>query len=868
MISTEYNKGFLKSMVGPAGAKRLVIWGVVVAALRLFTATTFADDIDKKPANEAEKSLKLHEIRMRQIPLLEQFLTKYKDSPQTADSLFRLAEAHYETGKYFEADGQHAVASEHNQKATKVLEELRLHYPQYPRLDEALFVLANSYIEVQQMEKAGSFLSEISEKFPKSPVLKQASLLLGDYYFGKSQFPKAEYYYQTAAQDPKIQSYVYYKLAWVGLNLNQPARALQYFEKVLALRSQAQNSGGDYTREAAKELIFPALDVYKVTGVLAYLQKTLSDPELIQVSLETLAKGLMQRSDYSRSSEVYAMLQSNYPQSAQTEEWVAAQLKAEEALGRTSQIGTLVAKLSSSSPGSTKVQSEVLNTAKKFHAEAQKATDANEKNRLFDLSIAYYKAFLQGSGTPDLTAQVHFYLGEALYSRNRMTEAVSEYEQSAQVQSDVQAKAGWNWFLTAEKLADGFHYQGKALQATSANDEKYLAAAQGIQSIAGITIDQKRKASYQSARLLYQLNDLERALPVFQALADRYSGSQEGKLSAQLVLDIYNLRGDFKNVAQYAKAYQANADSGTRAELGQLEQKALLKTIQNEELSAKSASGDAKLEALSSVAEHYLEFAKSHPQSGLVDAALWASFQNFTIVASEKAGTHDAAYPSMKASFDLLTSKYASSSFAPQAIALMGKFLSQRKMQAKNLQDFARYRGIWEAQMRKDPREQRGAMGMLVYKLSGDRERRLLLKEFASLPNSEDNHEAYAYVQLEKVKALRDKLDSVSLSSLKTLKKNTQMKIDLLDRLQVEVTKVVKLQIAAPALEALKVLGDGYMKMASSMRSAPIPKSIVGDNLLKYKGIVSDAAADFETKGREAQRLADEKSKEIDLSSI
>jgi uncharacterized protein (DUF4415 family) len=336
-------------------------------------------------------------------------------------------------------------------------------------------------------------------------------------------------------------------------------------------------------------------------------------------------------------------------------------------------------------------------------------------------------------------------------------------------------------------------------------------------------------------------------------------------LSAQLVLDIYNLRKDYKAVAQYAKSYQAHADSSTKAELSVLAQKALLKTLQEEEASAKSMSGEGKLEAMNAVGRKYMEFATSYPQSSHVDAALWAAIQNFAYVAAER--NNSETYNVLKASFESLTSKYANSDHSPKAIELMGRLLAFRKMSRKELQDYAKFRSHWEAQWKKEPRESRGALGMLVYKLSADPDRKRLVKEFSGLPLTPDNRESFAYVQLDKIQALKEKIYGISLKNLKTLKANTQRKMDLLDHLKEDVTELVKLQIPAPALEALKILGDGYQHMAEAMRAAPIPKGLMGENLEKYKTIVFEAARDLDNKGREAHKLADEKAREIDLSA-
>jgi hypothetical protein len=55
------------------------------------------------------------------------------------------------------------------------------------------------------------------------------------------------------------------------MNLGQSSRALSYFEKVIAMKSIAEQSGGDYSREAAKEMIFVALEVHKSSGIVGYL---------------------------------------------------------------------------------------------------------------------------------------------------------------------------------------------------------------------------------------------------------------------------------------------------------------------------------------------------------------------------------------------------------------------------------------------------------------------------------------------------------------------------------------------------------------------------------------------------------------------
>lgn len=845
---------------GPS-LKKWFFWGIFVAALIPAYTGAFSDSRD---LDEAAKQEQLFVIRTKQIALLDQFLKKYPDSPKTSDSLFRLGEAYYEVGKYHVVKNNLKKAETHFKLSKNVLERLRKQDPSFARLDEALFVLANTNIELNDMDDAGNVLAEISEKYPLSPIIKQAALLLGDHYFSKKLYARAETFYQQALEGGKSESYLNYKLAWVSLSLNQPARSLHYFEQVIALRPKTK--GGDYSRDAAKEMVWPALEVHAARNVIPYLERTLTDADLLQISLSSFGTGLLKRAEYELASNVFEKLQTRFPKSSDAETWASAQLKAEEGLGRTTNLTAIISRLQNASAASIEVQAQLLASARKFHAEAQKTKtlDHAQRDHAYDLAIGYYQAYLSRAKIDAIRAQTEFYYGEALYARGRFAEAASAYERSAQTKSDVRARAVWNWFLTSEKLADGFQFNDKQFRATSSRDENYLLAARYMQNIPEVPLEHKRRASYQSARLLYQLNDFDRALPVFQYLAEKFRGTPEGKLSSQLVLDIFNQRKDYKNVARFARSYQAEADSSTRGDLSILEQQALLKSIAEEEKLAQSQAGEARLQALQAAGDRYVEFARSYPQSSLVDSALWAGIQLHMTVAADR---KDKNFTALDSSFKLMTSRYGNSRYTPEAVKFMGRFLAYQHIDSSKLKDYEAYRDAWASQMKQEPREKQGVMGMMVYRLSDDSAKRALLADFKALPLTDDNREAYAYGKLTDVIRAKRRLEAISLSDLKTLTKNTQTKINSLEKLQGLVTELVKLKVAEPAIQGLNILADGYMNVASAIRSAPVPGQLQAAQRTKYQQIVSDKVQSLVDKGVEARRLADEKAKELALSA-
>jgi hypothetical protein len=128
------------------------------------------------------------------------------------------------------------------------------------------------------------------------------------------------------------------------------------------------------------------------------------------------------------------------------------------------------------------------------------------------------------------------------------------------------------------------------------------------------------------------------------------------------------------------------------------------------------------------------------------------------------------------------------------------------------------------------------------------------------------NREAIAYGRLREVRKFHETFEAVSLSSLKTLQRNTARKINLLEQLQKDVTELAQLKVGEVTVSGLHILSAAYLSMASAFRTAPIPSQLQGENLQKYQTAVNAKASEFDAKGQEARRLATETAKELGLS--
>lgn len=822
-------------------------WGTLVAQAPI-SKMAIPQDI-----SEAERRQKVHELYQKQIPLLEQYVEKYPQGPRVGQSMFRLGEAYFETAKYYQQLGQASRVSLYAQRAVQVLEKLRTLHPNYERIDEALLVLASTYLENSDAGKAGPILAEIADRFPNSPIMEQAAFLLGDFYFERGRYPQARRFYEKAAEIEKSKTYAHYKLAWVAIKENLPGVALKHFETVLTL-SRAKKESFDYSSDAVREMVWPALEVHQSQGIVAYLEKALPEADLLEKSLESLAMGLNVRDEFKLASKIYDVLMAKFPQSPKSSDWLIALLEIEEKLGRSERIVALMSKMGSSgAQSSAELQTMIYSKAKKFHGLAQAEKDPLRKGQLYDQAIAFYQAFNQLGLDNAKARETQFYYGEALYARGRYPEALAAYKIAASGNNDKELDAVWNAYLTAEKMAPSFQHTGKEKKALESRDEDFLISAKLVAENERMPMDKRRLATYQSARLLYQVNDYDRALPLFQALAEKHAGTKEAELSAQLVLDIFNLRNDYQAVARYAREYQSSASGGLKTELSSVEQRAAFKAIQEAELTAKGASESSKPGELKEVAQKYLRFASDYPSSTLVDASIWAAIQ---LHANAADLLKDQEFGELRASFQKLIREYPQSKFVPEAVNLLGSFLADReKLDESSVAVYRDYRAPWLKMMRAQPAGNRGRLGMLVYKLSDENQKRELEREFSKLPYSSDNRIPLAYGKRHQMIQLKDQFDTVSLNSLKTLKANTKTKLARLEKFQDEVTKFLELGVPELSVEVLELLAQAYSGMAFSLREAPIPSSIEGENLVKYRTAVDEQAKVFDDKAQKTRDL-------------
>ena len=128
---------------------------------------------------------------------------------------------------------------------------------------------------------------------------------------------------------------------------------------------------------------------------------------------------------------------------------------------------------------------------------------------------------------------------------------------------------------------------------------------------------------FKAAKMFYDHSHFDTAIKRFSRLVDEFPGEPEAEFAANLIIDIYNLREDWKNLYETSVAYLKNETlikgrDKLRGDLSKYAEYASFKRIEILEDIVKKENGD-----LSEVARAYEKFQAEFPKSENADDALY-----------------------------------------------------------------------------------------------------------------------------------------------------------------------------------------------------------------------------------------------------
>ncbi len=590
-----------------------------------------------------------------------------------------------------------AEAREFNRKAIQLYEWFQRDFPQDEKNSQALFFLGYNYFETGEVKKGAQYYERLTQQYPESPFTGEAHFSLGEYYFENEQWAKAykEYSFLIKQRKHRLHTFSLYKGAWCLFRLGKNKQALNYLEYIIKSgRAETGNkvagrlsvNRNRLEAEAQRDLVVFYAEASDAGSASTYFKNLIGGD--VSGYLEKLAYQYADRGNKEGSKEVFKLLISENPNSPKAFEY-------QYQIVQNYYYGKNIPKFkdelyrwvkdygpSTSWFQANKSNRELIENAYKLrettlrnyvlqqHQTAQNSRAPYSQGLANDGYQLYLTTFSDAANAPDM----RFYYGELLYDTGKFDEAAVNYKWIVDnaPQSKFYGKAAQNLLLAVERsIPTDQEMQkriGNSLDSVSLEPkvERFIKAGQWyVEKFPNS--EKTAEIKFRIGRLYYQSNHFDEATQSFRDIVQKHSSTKYAEYSANLLLDIYNLRKDYAGLEKAGSellAVPSIASSKAGADIRGVLEKASFKRGQDLEV-AKNYAESAKV---------FEGFAKQNPKSNLATIAFFNAGVNF-----ERAGLNGNAIANYR---EVLNSK------EPDKVDMRWK---AKRLLAKQYQDSAQF---------------------------------------------------------------------------------------------------------------------------------------------------------------------------------
>jgi TolA-binding protein len=633
--------------------------------------------------NANDDRAKLEKITDKQIAELYRLTQKFKNSPQRGELWLRLAELYVEKAGVIEFRKQTeydqklkdfqsgktkvkprlelADAKEYNKKAIQLYEWFERDFPKDVKIDQALFFLGYNHYEIGNLQKGTDYYTKLSNQHPNSPYVTETHFALAEYYFENEKWKQAQEFYSKILPKKRHRLYGFslYKIAWCYYRTGRSQDALKTMEFLIRTGQQqvaeAEATGKAINKnrlegEGLRDIVLFYADAGNPEKAPAYFQSLA--PNDYNNYVEKLAyfysdKG---QKDAARSLFRYLISQNPNAPKAFDYKYQIVQLFAnanksrefrEELYSWIRDFGTGSSWHQANGQNKELIQnsdklreSTLRNFTLQQHQTAQNSRAPFSQN----LALEGYRLYIAEFQNSPVIGDMHFYFGELLYDMNKFDEAGTRYRwvvENAQ-NSKYYNKAAENVVLALEREVPKDEAiakkVGKSLDPVPFDPpvEKFVTAS--LWYVGKFpNSDKTADIKFRVGRLYYQHNQFDQAITQFRDIVQKYPKTKYAEYSANLLLDIFNLKKDYAGLEKTGSellAVPSIANSKAGNDIREVLQKATFKKAQDLEL-AKDFAGSA---------QQFEAFSKQNPGSPLAASAIFNAAINY-----ERAGMNGSA---------------------------------------------------------------------------------------------------------------------------------------------------------------------------------------------------------------------------------
>lgn len=639
--------------------------------------------------------------RKEQMKLIENILSVSPDETEKPSLYFRRGELNWEESKdYFfksqeastNADEERFVAEMKRLQEEAIADYKRVagDYPGYDRVDEVLYYLGSSLIEVSRSEEASEYYRRLIKEFPQSQYVPDAWLAVGEYFFEKAELDKALKAYQKAEEynESTVYGFAVYKQGWCYINKGEWDKAMERFRRVIKYADD-QVKGGNKARlslrkEAQKDYVRSYSNVGEGKGAKADFMKVGGKDNYRQM-LETLGNYYVDQGKHKDVIALFKDLITDDQESTRNAIYQGRVVEAASRLGNkkytvveSRQLQKIYLKIKVKADktedkdkkaeiekdlrqAADVSESTVRRLATSYHQEAIKTKNED----LYGLAAEMYEDYLALFPDTIYAYDLRFFFAELLYKLEEFEKAGEQYSLVVEMrpdpnETDPQKKPRF-LLQAAEEAVRAYD------NVVSDLDKKSPPKITGLDPVALPELKQKLitacekylfyvptgprvvEIRYKMARIYYTYNYFEKAAPAFTEIVRKHPKHETAVYAANLTLDIYNGLKDYDTLEALAREFYELKDLGD-AEF----KKSVRKVI--EASTFKKIEAREKRQDFLAAAEAYMSFVRDFPESEYVEQSTYNAAVNY-----DKGGKLDKAIATRR----LLVEKFPKSPLVP-----------------------------------------------------------------------------------------------------------------------------------------------------------------------------------------------------------
>ena len=912
----------------------------------------------------------------QQIQELYKLTQKFAKNPERGELWLRLAELYVEKATLVDfrkqdiydkqlklfLDGKtkikpaldNAEAKQYNKKAVQLYDWFLKDYPNDEKRSQALFFLGYNYFELGDAEAGQKYYTELTRKFPKSQYVTEGYFALGEYYFEKEQWANAykEYTYIIRKPKHRLNTFAMYKSAWCLFRIGKTEDAIKYMDYII--KNKGSSAGNEGTGrnvnknrleiEASRDIVVFFAETGDTKRAINYFSQNVSAATKLN-ALEKLGYFYADKGNREASADIFHHLISENPNSKKAFEYQyqivqnyfyaknSPQFKEElyrwiTDYSRTSKWYAANQEDAAFVENSYKLREQTLrNYILQQHQTAQNSRASFSQQS----ALAGYKMFFAEFSDSPQVADMHFFHGELLYDMRRYEEAAQQYSWVVEnaPKNKFALKSGQNILLAIERaLPKDEELQkriGDSVEPINLDPrvERFIRSA-NLYLERFPNTERDAEIRFKTGRLYYQTNHFAEAELIFKGIIQKHSKTKYAEYSANLLLDMYNLKKDYEGLSKIGAELLANssiASSKAGDDIRGVLEKADFKKAQDLELEKNYSKS----------AEQYEIFAKQNLKSDLYWMAIYNSGINY-----ERAGEN------LKASLSyqkiVSTDDKKAANLQPKAKKLLAKLYQY----SGRLEDSAK---LFESLARENPKDVLAGNyfynAAIMYDTVGENTKALkCYDDFIKITKNGKDHAEAVFAQAEIYKKNNNKklaiekyniylpyakddkrkieiLDYLSThesknesqktnsrimstynklsaddktksaafiakikfseaektysefiqikipSDAKKQKAAVDKKLEYVSRLNTELAAIIKLDSADEIIKSINMLGDTNEHMGNSILSTPIPTDLSEDQKKIYKIEIGKIADPFIKKSIDSYKLVVERAQDL-----